>query len=130
VKKQTVRTYPFERFGKLFKSLRLKRGLTMEALAKIAKTSKGYISGIEHGKVGTPAPGMAVSMAKGLGLADPLGSSAFIILCDLEKLLPAVRTIGSIKSCLDAQYENLEAYTPDLATGKLGGRSPHPALRS
>jgi len=123
VKKQTVRTYPFERFGKLFKSLRLKRGLTMEALAKIAKTSKGYISGIEHGKVGTPAPGMAVSMAKGLGLADPLGSSAFIILCDLEKLLPMVRTIPSITSCIAAQYEILEAVPLNLATDK-------PALRS
>jgi len=121
VKKQTVRTYPFERFGKLFKSLRLKRGLTMEALAKIAKTSKGYISGIEHGKVGTPAPKMAIAMAKGLGCDPYMG--AFIILCDLEKLLPMVRTIPSITSCIAAQYEILEAVPLNLATDK-------PALRS
>ncbi len=106
--------FPFERFGKLFKELRKKRGLTMETLAKLAKTSKGYLSGIEHGKVGTPAPDMAIAMVKALG-ANP---TAFIALCDLEKLLPIVKGIPSIQSCINAQYEILEATVHDLAPDK------------
>jgi transcriptional regulator with XRE-family HTH domain len=96
--------FPFERFGKLFKALRKKRDLTMEDLAQKAKTSKGYISGIEHGKVGTPAPGMAIAMAKGLCIEPENRQMAFLTICDLEKLLPATRSIPSIKDCLNAQY--------------------------
>ena len=42
-------------FGELVKSLRKEKGLTLETVAKKVGTHKGYISGIETGKVNPPS---------------------------------------------------------------------------
>lgn len=58
------------RFAAVVKEARSKSGLTLDALAKSTSTHKGYISGIEHGKVRPPAPNMTRRIARKLGL-DP-----------------------------------------------------------
>lgn len=55
------------RFGELVRSLRLERDLTMEVLAGKLGTHKGYISGIESGKVNPPSVKVIQRYAKVLG---------------------------------------------------------------
>ena len=55
------------RFGELVKALRLEQNLTMEMLAKRLGTHKGYISGIESGKVNPPSVKVIQKYAKVLG---------------------------------------------------------------
>jgi DNA-binding XRE family transcriptional regulator len=57
-------------FGNLVRTLRKERGLTLEALARKIGTHKGYISGIEGGKVSPPSVKMIRKYAKALG-QDP-----------------------------------------------------------
>jgi len=54
-------------FGKLTRTIRLERGLTMEALALKLGTHKGYVSGIESGKVSPPSVKLIRKYAKALG---------------------------------------------------------------
>jgi len=42
-------------FGVIIMKRRIELGFTLETVAKTAKTHKGYISGIEHGKVNPPS---------------------------------------------------------------------------
>jgi len=58
------------RFAEVIKAARKQKGLTLDALAKSAGTHKGYISGIEHGKVSPPAPNATRRLARKLDL-DP-----------------------------------------------------------
>ena len=55
------------RFGDLVKSLRKEKGLTVEEVAKKVGTHKGYISGIETGKVNPPSVKMIRKFARLLG---------------------------------------------------------------
>lgn len=48
-------------FGVIMMQRRIELGFTLETVAKAAGTHKGYISGIEHGKVNPPS-------AKSIGL--------------------------------------------------------------
>lgn len=59
-----------KRFGEVMKEARKGLGLTLEAVAKSTSTHKGYISGIEHGKVNAPAANLTRRLARKLGL-DP-----------------------------------------------------------
>jgi len=73
----------YARLGALI--LKARRGLpmTQTALGKKAKgLSKGYLSGVEQGKVAPPSFGMA----KRLGMALGLPEDFFPILCQLVKL--------------------------------------------
>lgn len=58
-------------FGQTIKDARLMRHLTLDALAKKVGTHKGYISGIELGKVNAPSPKMIEKLGKVLGLGVP-----------------------------------------------------------
>jgi len=58
------------RFGDLVKRLRQERGMTLEAVAKKIGSHKGYVSGIENGKVSPPSVKMIVKFAKVFG-QDP-----------------------------------------------------------
>src|SRR5215831_7578626 len=55
------------RFGELVKTLRHGKGLTLEAVAKKVGTHKGYVSGIERGKVSPPSVRMIKKFAKVFG---------------------------------------------------------------
>jgi len=55
------------RFGDLVKTLRQGKGMTLEAVAKKVGTHKGYISGIERGKVSPPSVKMIRKFAKVFG---------------------------------------------------------------
>ena len=57
-----------ESFGTLVHKRRVAKGLTLEALAKKLGTHKGYISGIENGKVNPPTAKLTYKLAKALGL--------------------------------------------------------------
>lgn len=52
-----------QRFGEKLRILRIKHGLTMQALAARLGTSSGYISNVEHDKV-TPSIDFAVKVAQ------------------------------------------------------------------
>jgi transcriptional regulator with XRE-family HTH domain len=55
-------------FGQRIQEARKAKGLTLEQLAKVIKSHKGYISGIEHGKVNAPSPKMIPPMCRKLDL--------------------------------------------------------------
>ena len=59
-----------KRFGTLLQEARRDQGLTLEEVARRARTHKGYISSIERGKVNPPSAALVVRLAKILGL-DP-----------------------------------------------------------
>jgi transcriptional regulator with XRE-family HTH domain len=54
-------------FGDLVKHLRKEKGLTLEVVAKRIGTHKGYVSGIERGKVNPPSVNLIRKYAKLLG---------------------------------------------------------------
>ena len=54
-------------FGDLARKLRRDRGLTLEAVAKTIGTFKGYVCGIESGKVNPPSVKMIKKYAKLFG---------------------------------------------------------------
>ena len=62
-------------FGVIMMKRRIELGFTLETVAKAAGTHKGYISGIEHGKVNPPS-------AKSIG-----------ILCEVLRLNKKVMTL-------------------------------------
>ena len=62
------------RFGILIRDLRRKRGLTLDTVAEKAGTGKGYVSGIERGKVSPPSPKFLKKLSR-------------ILKCDYRELL-------------------------------------------
>lgn len=54
-------------FGEVVRSLRRERGLTLEVVADKIGSHKGYISGIENGKVSPPSVRLIRKLAKTLG---------------------------------------------------------------
>jgi transcriptional regulator with XRE-family HTH domain len=57
-------------FGGLIHRARKTRGLTLDVLATKIKSSKGYLSGIENGKVRPPTSTVVALLAKHLVLPD------------------------------------------------------------
>lgn len=55
-------------FGERIRTARLAKGLTLEALAKVIKSHKGYVSGIENGKVNAPSHKLIPALCRRLGL--------------------------------------------------------------
>ncbi len=56
-----------ERFGEIVKRLRQKKGWTMEDVARGIRSHKGYVSGIENGKVNPPSAKVVIRLARVLG---------------------------------------------------------------
>ena len=56
-----------ERFGVVVKRVRLEKGWTLEQVAKKLGTHKGYVSGIETGKVNPPSAKLVRRYARTLG---------------------------------------------------------------
>jgi transcriptional regulator with XRE-family HTH domain len=54
-------------FGKLLKRLRTERGLSLHAVADKIGSHKGYVSGIETGKVNPPSVNLCRKLARLLG---------------------------------------------------------------
>jgi len=74
-------------YGEVIKEGRKKHELTMEQLARRCRTHKGYISGIENGKVAPPAAPMSKKLAKNLGISV----THLILLAHCEKAPKEVR---------------------------------------
>ena len=55
------------RFGDVVRALRQEKGLTLDVVAKKIGTHKGYISGIERGKVSPPSVKLIRKFAKAFG---------------------------------------------------------------
>lgn len=70
-----------QEFGELIRSLRKTKGMTLQEVAAKVGTKKGYISGIENGKVNPPAPDKVRKLAKVLGGDRVL----FLLLATIEK---------------------------------------------
>lgn len=51
-------------FGRLLKTWRKERNMTLDQVAKKVGSHKGYISGVENGKVNPPAIGLIRKLAK------------------------------------------------------------------
>ena len=70
-----------QEFGELIRSLRKTKGMILQEVALKVGTKKGYISGIENGKVNPPAPDKVRKLAKVLGGDRVL----FLLLATIEK---------------------------------------------
>ena len=57
-----------ERFGEMIRRERKERGLTLDALARKARSHKGYISEMENGKVNPGSAKLIAKLARALGL--------------------------------------------------------------
>ena len=57
-------------YGEEIREARISFDMTLEALAKKAGTNKGYISGIENGKVRPPSASMTKKLCKALDLRE------------------------------------------------------------
>lgn len=55
-------------FGKRVRQLRHERKLTLEDVARPAGIRRGYLCGIENGRVNPPSPRVVRGIAKGLGV--------------------------------------------------------------
>lgn len=75
-------------FGNLLHDLRKNRDLTLEAVARRAGTHKGYISGIERGKVNPPSPKFLKKFARIL----QHDYRELLILAHLEKAPKEIRS--------------------------------------
>lgn len=74
-------------FGNLLYDLRKKRDLTLDAVARRAGTHKGYISGIERGKVNPPSPKFLKKFARIL----QYDYQELLVLAHLEKAPKEIR---------------------------------------
>jgi transcriptional regulator with XRE-family HTH domain len=74
-------------FGQSVKRERLVRGWTLEFVARRLRTHKGYVSGIETGRVNPPAANLTARFAK----LDSLPPTELMILSHLEKTPKVVR---------------------------------------
>src|SRR5580704_68640 len=93
--------------GQLVRSIRISRGMSIEALAKVAGVSAGGISQIERG-VGNPAFTTLVKMAYGMGV--PVGS---FMRTDQEEVGLVVRR-DHRKRLVPSEGLIYELLTPDL----------------
>lgn len=60
-------------FGQELRAQRKYAGLTLARLGKMTGMSKGYLSGIENGKVSPPADRKIRKLARALGRRDAVG---------------------------------------------------------
>ena len=56
-----------KQFGEVIRAARKKRGLTLEALARKIRSHKGYVSGMENGKVNPGSTKLVANLAGVLG---------------------------------------------------------------
>jgi transcriptional regulator with XRE-family HTH domain len=94
--------------GRLVRSIRVSRGMSIEALAKVAEVSAGGISQIERG-VGNPAFTTLVKMAYGMGV--PVGS---FLRTDQEEVGLVVRKDRRKRLVPSEEGLVYELLTPDL----------------
>jgi transcriptional regulator with XRE-family HTH domain len=94
--------------GRLVRSIRVSRGMSIEALAKVAEVSAGGISQIERG-VGNPAFTTLVKMAYGMGV--PVGS---FLRTDQEEIGLVVRKDRRKRLVPSEEGLVYELLTPDL----------------
>ena len=74
-------------FGDLVKKLRKDKGLTLEAVAKKIGSHKGYVSGIETGKVRPPSVKLIRKLAKMFGQDEKI----LVRIAWVDKAPPLIR---------------------------------------
>lgn len=126
-----------KRFGEVVREARRSRGLTLEAVARVIRSHKGYVSGIEGMKVNPPRPAITRRLARALDL-DPERLLALRLLDPVlarRKDAPGMRPVAELARAavleIDQGLENLAA--ADLASGSAeiptaGSRGPAEAV--
>ena len=84
-------------YGEMIHARRKELGLTLEQVARSIRSHKGYVSGIENGKVNPPSATITTRLSKALGL-------------DLERLLIIGHAEKAPKKVRGIFLELLEAY--------------------
>lgn len=74
-------------FGEVLRRVRQARRMTLDGLGKRSGSSKGYLSGIENGKVNPPRPKEIARLSKTLGVNE----SALQMLAFVNKAPKCVR---------------------------------------
>jgi transcriptional regulator with XRE-family HTH domain len=95
-------------FGEILNASRKKANITLEKLAKKVRSSKGYLSGIENGKVNPPTPKFTKTIAIALGL--PV--KEFMLLAELAKLPDFVKQHKPIADAIDALHKKFRIPSP------------------
>ncbi len=91
-------------FGQRVQDARKAKGLTLEQLGKVIRSHKGYISGIENGKVRPPSPKMLPVLCKKLGL--PVESMAALAYWEKrDKLVTASALLGVLEDVITAEQQ-------------------------
>ena len=132
-------------FGARLRTLREERGITLKYLAAALQVSPAYLSALEHGKRGTPSPGLVYQVNEFFGLiwdeADELAGLARLsdprVTVNTARLTPEQtalanrlaqtihrlppETVAALHAILDA---SVPAQKPRLrrAARKAGGR--------
>ncbi len=92
------------RYGYEIHEARKKSGITLEKLAKKCGTHKGYISGIENGKVNPPAARVTRRIAAALGLKEDR-LLALKVISVLPRRLPMSTLVAVCGEILRAQAQ-------------------------
>jgi transcriptional regulator with XRE-family HTH domain len=127
-----------ETFGAIIRKARRDRERTLEQVAKAIQSHKGYVSGIENGKVRPPSQRITRKLCRYLGL----DYQEMLALAWWEKrpkdlgILPAMRLLERIKneSALLRAEEEAKVQTPDIGKAADAGRTlaalaPAPATK-
>jgi transcriptional regulator with XRE-family HTH domain len=98
LRRKLLETYKWVTFGERVRKARLEKGYTLETVAKKIGTHKGYISGIESGKVNPPA----AHMIEKYGMVVGINPTVLTILAWAEKapitiLMHAVHLVQKVE---------------------------------
>ncbi len=90
-----------KRFGRFVENARSSLNVTLEQVAKRSGISKGYLSGIENGKVNPPTEALARRLARTLKLKEEALAAA----AELEKLPKVAQdAIPGFDETVERQY--------------------------
>ncbi|MGB0695690.1 MAG: helix-turn-helix domain-containing protein [Rhodospirillaceae bacterium] len=119
-------------FGAHIRQLRADRGMTLSQMAAELNLSAAYLSALEHGKRGRPAPGLVMQICGLFGLiwdeAETLKHLASLsvpkVTLDLAGRSPlATETVNLLAARLDALSEEEWAALKALLDPDLDGKS-------
>lgn len=89
----------FKSFGRTLREKRMGLGLTLEQVARRIRSHKGYVSGIENGKVNPPSPKFVKRFAKALDLDETM----LLLTAHAEKAPIEIRT--AVRSTVGHAYK-------------------------
>lgn len=110
-------------FGQFIREARLKKGLTLEKVASRIRTHKGYISGIEGGKVSQPSRRFIGGLCRLLDLPE----TGMAALAHAEKA-PVGPVRDSFLKFVELEYFTPTMQIPEADDGLPGGITSTPQI--